>query len=467
MNSRSNQMHPAIVAAAAAATAGALLFFATARAPQPPLGTSPLLRSPPYAAAATAAALLPLTLPAAATLALVFAICVLAAGSGIGGGAALVPVFLTAGGFGGAPSHAVALSNLTILGAALSAFTLNVRRRRPGPAGLPLIDWDVVLLMEPATIVGAVGGAFINRILPPWLTLCGLAVVLTAVTHNVCGRARAQWAAEADARDSLRARLLAVEDGEGGSGGDGRGGASAAPPGEDGAGRAPPAPSLARPPAVPAGKVAALLSLFTVVAASDFFKARVACGSLAYWVAVLAVVPPAVAVTAFARRAALRGAYTQDDADADLAWTPARTLAFPAVSALAGLCAGLFGVGGGILKAPLLLALGVDPSVAAATSMTMILFTSAAASTVYLGWGTPRDWSTAVFLTGLAASAAGVLGLARAVDAAGGRRSLVTIAMAATLGVSLLASGWEAGAVTVAAARAGELGKHGSVCVRV
>jgi uncharacterized membrane protein YfcA len=36
-------------------------------------------------------------------------------------------------------------------------------------------------------------------------------------------------------------------------------------------------------------------------------------------------------------------------------------------------CAGLFGVGGGIIKAPLMLEMGVCPEVAAATSATMIL----------------------------------------------------------------------------------------------
>ena len=41
---------------------------------------------------------------------------------------------------------------------------------------------------------------------------------------------------------------------------------------------------------------------------------------------------------------------------------------FPELSTLAGAVAGLFGVGGGIIKAPLMLELGVPPDVAAATS---------------------------------------------------------------------------------------------------
>ena len=49
--------------------------------------------------------------------------------------------------------------------------------------------------------------------------------------------------------------------------------------------------------------------------------------------------------------------------------------------------AGVCGVGGGIIKGPLMLSLGVRPEVAAATSATMILATSCSATTVYAGLG--------------------------------------------------------------------------------
>jgi uncharacterized membrane protein YfcA len=59
-------------------------------------------------------------------------------------------------------------------------------------------------------------------------------------------------------------------------------------------------------------------------------------------------------------------------------WTPRTTLSYPAACSFAGVIAGMFGVGGGIVKGPLMLHLGVLPEVAAATSATMILFTSCA-----------------------------------------------------------------------------------------
>jgi uncharacterized membrane protein YfcA len=64
--------------------------------------------------------------------------------------------------------------------------------------------------------------------------------------------------------------------------------------------------------------------------------------------------------------------------EGDIEWTPQTTLTHPAACSFAGIIAGMFGVGGGIVKGPLMLHLGVLPEVAAATSATMILFTSCA-----------------------------------------------------------------------------------------
>jgi hypothetical protein len=64
----------------------------------------------------------------------------------------------------------------------------------------------------------------------------------------------------------------------------------------------------------------------------------------------------------------------------DIVWDPKTTVLYPAMCSFAGLIAGMFGVGGGIVKGPLMLALGVLPEVAAATSATMILFTACAPS---------------------------------------------------------------------------------------
>ncbi len=38
-----------------------------------------------------------------------------------------------------------------------------IRRRHPS-ADRPLVDWDLILIMEPLTIGGALAGSFLNKV---------------------------------------------------------------------------------------------------------------------------------------------------------------------------------------------------------------------------------------------------------------------------------------------------------------
>ncbi|CAN0410444.1 unnamed protein product, partial [Hapterophycus canaliculatus] len=73
--------------------------------------------------------------------------------------------------------------------------------------------------------------------------------------------------------------------------------------------------------------------------------------------------------------------------EGDVEWDPKNTLRYPAVCFFAGFFAGLFGVGGGIVKGPLMLEMGVHPMVASATSAVMILYTSFTATTSFMVFG--------------------------------------------------------------------------------
>ena len=58
---------------------------------------------------------------------------------------------------------AVALSNITIVGGSIANFAINVGKRHHF-LDRPLIDWDLILMMEPATIMGALLGGYLNRV---------------------------------------------------------------------------------------------------------------------------------------------------------------------------------------------------------------------------------------------------------------------------------------------------------------
>lgn len=138
------------------------------------------------------------------------------------------------------------------------------------------------------------------------------------------------------------------------------------------------------------------LSCWVVI--SDTAKVTLQCGSLTYWVVALSVVPPAAAVTLLVRqwlltktavksaaadmypayealtppRAAAGGAGGRSErsrgvpSSVDIHWTPRNSLLYPVLCSVAGVVAGLFGVGGGIVKGPLMLELGVCPEVSRA-----------------------------------------------------------------------------------------------------
>lgn len=84
----------------------------------------------------------------------------IAAAGGIGGGGILVPLYILVLGFH--PKHAIPLSNITIFGGAITNTVLNLSKRHPD-ADRPLVDWDLILVMEPLTIGGALVGSFINK----------------------------------------------------------------------------------------------------------------------------------------------------------------------------------------------------------------------------------------------------------------------------------------------------------------
>merc|ERR1740115_13424 len=72
---------------------------------------------------------------------------------------------------------AIPLSNVTIFGGSISNCFLNLQKRHPS-ANQPLIDFDLVNVMEPLTIAGAIIGSLLNKLLPGWLITLMLVVVL-------------------------------------------------------------------------------------------------------------------------------------------------------------------------------------------------------------------------------------------------------------------------------------------------
>ena len=81
---------------------------------------------------------------------------------------------------------------------------------------------------------------------------------------------------------------------------------------------------------------------------------------------------------------------------ADVLWDAAQLRLYASFTFLAGIVAGLIGIGGGMVLGPMMLVMGVHPRVSSATTATMILLTSSSVAIMFVTSGLV-PWEYAVF----------------------------------------------------------------------
>jgi len=325
----------------------------------------------------------------------------IAAGGGIGGGGLLVPIFCLVHGF--SAKHAIPLSNITVLGGAVANTVLNTRKRHP-LADRPLVDWDLILVMEPLTIAGALIGAFLNKVLPESVLTVMLVVLLSFTAYTSLNKAvkmykiesihmREQGIRENGTKESELTRLAhdeedkelvnasegllddpeyqdnddIVEDEESNYRAlDGIDGRSA---GEDGMPEVEALETeasrkeqleriLEEEKIVPMTNIYLLVAMFVVVLAINILKGGgafpspigIQCGSPSFWIANGIMIGWIFMITFFVRAYLLNRYRTKQRVgypyvEGDIKWDPRATIVYPSICALAGFFAGMFGVG--------------------------------------------------------------------------------------------------------------------------
>ena len=392
----------------------------------------------------------------------------IAAAGGVGGGGLYVPILILAGGF--EPHEAVPLSKVIVFGASLASLT---RWRH--------IDLDVAILLEPATLVGAVAGVLLNQLLPPRALLPALVCVLAVTSARTLQRgarllrppgaarlpelsphAKADDDGESAAADTADAPELsprASDDGDA---------EAASPPADDaaaaGGGDDARRPLLGPPPPpLPRRwsgrrKLAVLALAWVLVLALAVLRAgprappalRALLGapsvrpcSRGWWLLLaLSAFFPLLLTRAAARQLAAVAAAAPVVDGGGPRWTTRNLVLAPMVSACAGVLAGLLGIGGGLVKGPLLLELGMRPQAAAATSGFMVLFTASSTTLQFLLAGALRAEHVAwLGMVSLAAAAAGSAAAAAALRRQG-HAACILFAIGAVVGASALAIAW-------------------------
>lgn len=372
----------------------------------------------------------------------------IAGGGGIGGGGIIVPIYILVMGF--APKHAIPLSNVTVFGGAVANTMLNSFKRHPF-ANRPLVDWDLILVMEPLTIGGALIGAFFNKILPDELLVVFLVVLLSFTAKATLQKAfkmyrkesqemlKDQVFSEEESSDlSLIARKtedeIAAEENEAlltndldkdvSEQDDNLNGLDDESIRTDGTGT-----TLRRildeESRVPIGNILILLAMFVVVLLINIMKGGgaspsplgIQCGSNSFWAANIFMLVWIIIISLIVRkylvkRWELKKEINYPYVEGDIEWDARATIIYPLVCCLAGFFAGMFGIGGGIVKGPLMLTMGVHPAVSSASSACMILFTSFTATTSFIVFGLLiPDYAPVCFAIGFVATMVGQVGL--------------------------------------------------------
>lgn len=394
----------------------------------------------------------------------------IAASGGIGGGGLLVPIFIII--FEFKALHAVALSNFTILGSSMMNMALNLPKRHP-TVDRPLVDWDLIVIMEPVTMAGAILGAYVGKVLPEVFLVISLVCLLGYTSKITIDKGLQLWNKETKAAleksKSELAKAVEMKEQESDDAESssllGRNTVESdidANNQETGSVPAPPPPLtederaleelLETERSTPVTPVIWMNTMFIVVVALTMLKGGsggralpspvgIECGSASYWALTGVIFAFILTVSYYMRELLvdkwrLKKRLNYKYAAGDIEWNEYNTLKYPAMCVFAGLCAGMFGIGGGIVKGPLMLQMNVNPLVASATVAVMIFFTSIAATASYMAFGILIwDYGWFLFVLGLAATLIGQYGVGYLVKKYN-RVSLVSLSIGAVVCIS-------------------------------
>ncbi|KZV53253.1 hypothetical protein F511_21510 [Dorcoceras hygrometricum] len=354
---------------------------------------------------------------------------VIANAGGIGGGGLFVPILTIVGGLD--LKTATSFSAFMVTGGSTANIAGQLLRK---PVGKSLINLDIALLSEPCMLLGVSFGVICNQVFPEWLITLIFANFLALSTIKTCRSGVLRWTAESEG--VRRKGCLEFGNGE-----------------DDGDGTSEKVPLLieelhqgkSRMPWIKLVMLAIiwfsflLLNLIRGNRSGQGIIHIPACGRV-YWIISSIQIPLAVAFTAcilYCRDGLSTPSKPQDDGG-EISPCPFHKLLFPMMTLLAGFLGGFFGIGGGMLISPLLLQLGMEPEVTAATSSFMVFFTSTMSSVQYVLLGV-KDLHGALTYASICflASIVGLTLVQRAIKKHG-RASIIVFSVATVMALSTI-----------------------------
>ncbi|RLN91066.1 hypothetical protein BBJ28_00022145 [Nothophytophthora sp. Chile5] len=320
-----------------------------------------------------------------------FSCTALGSGGGIGGGGLLVPMYIFFGGLN--PKHAIPLSKVTIFGSAVATYVSNFNRKHPINNRRPIINYEMVGLMEPTTLLGTVFGVMMNHIFPNWLILVLLVTLLSFTTYKTLAKGKKIRQIQRENEEDFRSLPPLIEHEPSSSDplvGSLNKRSFGTFPSDDGQWTHQRSALERRETRMfPLVYLWPLALAWLVVLVQSLLRGGhgapsaigVTCASGTYWLLTFLPLTILVAIGLWMgyrlrllnRIKVLSGYHF---VDGDIHWTKRRVFVFPSVCTIAGVAAGLLGIGGGMVKGPIMLEVGILPPVQSATTSFMILFTA-------------------------------------------------------------------------------------------
>eukprot|EP00924_Labyrinthula_sp_SR-Ha-C_P001349 snap_masked-scaffold_44-processed-gene-0.42-mRNA-1 protein AED:1.00 eAED:1.00 QI:0/-1/0/0/-1/1/1/0/421 len=350
---------------------------------------------------------------------ILFASGTLAAGAGVGGGAVYTILFII---LYGLVYEAIPLSKVTVFGTSVVFFLLHYHLERKNKPFIKIFAFDVIMIMEPATLLGTVYGVIAARMLPYWLITLLMSALLSFSAKKTLTKAKRLYQQENATLKEIEPLINKEEKQKYESLEEEEKDEVVYQWGSDD-------PRLINIGTTQRAIVTLVVCFISVVTLSIFQLTEYdPCGTPQYFISIIFVSLLTFYLAQSNISYLVKSLETKEknlpaidiEKTRDLAWH----CTFLCVCA--GFLSSLCGIGGSTVKGPLLLHLGVDPLLARSTSQFMLLSTVGASAIQFTLEGlVPQEMILPCLLLGGSAAVAGRFGVDWLVKQMNGRKSIV------------------------------------------
>lgn len=364
---------------------------------------------------------------------------------GLGGGGIFVPMLILIIGFD--PKSSAAMSKCMIMGTAVSTVYCNLKVKHP-TFDMPVIDYDLALLIQPMLMLGVSIGVICNVVFPNWLVTVLLIILCIVTSTKAFLKGVETWKKETiikreEAKQSEQTREEEQEYMTLSAGPDAASQTETLPVQDHYRNNeTPSAEAVSIWKNVYWKEVGLLAFVWVAFLALQVTKNYMATCSMWYWVLNLLQIPVSVGVAMYEAVGLVQGKrMISSNTNEQTSLKARQLLVYCFLGVTAGVVAGMLGVGGGAIMGPLFLELGVPPQVSSATATFAMMFSSSMSVVEYFLLNRfPVPY--ALFFTTLAFFAA-IVGqrVARKLIGLLGRASLIIFILSFTIFISALSLG--------------------------